>query len=128
MNNDQWQDPNTDRRPDAKAGPGFFSRPRDYMIGPIAILGLFLSVWYLAIPGFMYLYAIENEIGIAGYASVQAMDNSITHEYIVECLEDNIITQGEYNSIHRLNTHSVDRMLEKYPIIEKITGPDIEGR
>jgi hypothetical protein len=86
------------------------------MIGPIALLGLVLSVWYLLIPGIMYVNAIDHEIDIADYARVQRMDNSVTHAYIVECLEDNIITWGEYNRIRE--------MTEKYPVIEKIT----EGR
>jgi hypothetical protein len=55
----------------------------------------------------------DNEIPISDYATVQAMDNSVTHEYIIECLEDGVITHGEYSEIRRLT--------EKYPIMEQIT-------
>ena len=124
MNNDQWLDPNIERRRDKPRcmvhdGRGFFAKLRDYMFVPTALLGLYLSVWYLLIPGIMYVNAIDNEIDIEYYARVQAMDNRVTHEYIVECLEDNIITWGEYNRIRE--------MTEKHPVIEKIIGPDIEG-
>jgi len=98
---------------------GFFSRLGYYMIGPIAALGLFLSVWYLVIPGIMHLDARENEIHVETYARVRAMDNHVTHGYIVECLEDGIITWNEYREIRN--------MTEKYPHIEAITrGGDNE--
>jgi hypothetical protein len=111
MNNDQWLDPNVDRRPDANAGPDLrrFLPPWQMWIAAIGLAIL----WYLIIPGFMYINARDNEIHIENYATVQAMDNAVTHEYIIECLEDGIITWREYSEIRKLT--------EKYPVIEKIT-------
>jgi hypothetical protein len=88
---------------------GWFER----CIGAVTLLGLCAVMWYVVIPFHAWLWADAHEINIADYARVQAMDNAITHEYIVECLEDDIITGYEYDEIRR--------MIEKYPVIERIT-------
>jgi hypothetical protein len=61
----------------------------------------------------MYISARDQEIDVETYAQVRAMDNRVTHEYIVECLGDNIITWREYRNIRNL--------IEKDPHIEAIT-------
>jgi hypothetical protein len=82
-------------------------------MGAGAFLVFCAVMWYVVIPFHSWLWADAHEIDISVYASVQAMDNATTHEYIVECLEDDIITWAEYAEIRR--------MVEKYPVIEQVT-------
>jgi hypothetical protein len=90
----------------------FFSGFFDKLIFAGIILVVALAVYGL-MSLMVYCWLRDHEIPISDYATVQAMDNSVTHEYIIECLENGVITHGEYNEIRKLT--------EKYPIMEQIT-------
>jgi hypothetical protein len=103
-----WTDINVDPPTHQQFFSGFFDKL--IFTGIILVVA---AVGYGLSSLMVYCWLRDNEIAVEDYAVVQTMDNSVTHEYIMECLENGVITRGEFREIRN--------MLEKYPVIEQVT-------
>ena len=113
MNNDQWLDPNIERRkPDRAAGsaPGLC----DKIIALGVVAAIIAGLWYGA-PYVHRFFSRMDEIRPHEYAQLEEWDNEYTHDYIQASLaDDGLISRWEYRRTYWLqNKGLAERLKDK---------------
>jgi hypothetical protein len=113
MNNDQWLDPNIERRPVTNTNscdPGLGCA---LLVVAAVVAVVVAMIWYGA-PFVQRGWIRMDEIRPNEYAQIEEWDHDWNHDYIQECLSDGIITRHEYKRIYwSLNDGWVDRLKDK---------------
>ena len=91
------------------------SSPRREVLESLCVYALIIAVlWFVARPLAYKGYVWVMQVNPSAYVRIATeLDTPETHAYIVECMEDGIVTHHEYSEIWSLHCHRYDAKLRK---------------